>query len=139
VVTYYWLKTASAGPVKLELIDAAGAVKACAASDMERHAVDTEAINVQPVWEQPAAPLAADAGMHRFALKPPAGRFFGYGPAAALTGSCKGAIQEPHSNSPPDFSRRRDQLEPGNYTLRLTVDGHNYEQAVAIKPDPRLR
>ncbi|MBV8820451.1 MAG: hypothetical protein JO022_18980 [Acidobacteriaceae bacterium] len=138
VVVYYWLKDAAAGPVKLELVDAAGTVKACAASDAEVPAVDTEAINVQAVWEQPSPVPAQRAGMHRFALVPPAGRFFGYGPAAALTGACKGAIHEDAASQRPDFTRRRDRLEPGNYSVRMTVAGQTYERGVVLKPDPRL-
>jgi hypothetical protein len=28
-------------------------------------------------------------------------------------------------------------LQPGQYTVRLTVDGQTYNQPVTIKPDPR--
>lgn len=138
LVVYYWLKTAASGPVRLELVDAAGAVKACAASDAEVRAVDTESINVQAIWEQPSPVPAQRVGMHRFALAPPPGRFFGYGPATALSGACKGEIHEPGGNQRPDFTRRRDLLEPGNYTVRMTVGGQTYERAITMKPDPRL-
>ncbi len=68
VLAYYWLKTAAAQPLKLELLDSSGAVRACAASDTPVRAVDTETINVQAIWEQPAPPPSAAAGMHRYAL-----------------------------------------------------------------------
>ncbi len=74
VLVYYWLKSAAAGPMKLELLDAEGATHACAASDAPVHPVDTETINVQAIWEQPAQPPSAAAGMHRFALAPPPAR-----------------------------------------------------------------
>ena len=74
VVAYYWLKNAPSQPLKLELLDGAGAVRACAASDTPVRPVDTEGLNVQAIWMQPAAPPAATAGMHRFALGAPAGR-----------------------------------------------------------------
>ena len=74
VVAYYWLKTAAAQPLKLELLDGAGAVRACAASDTPVRPVDTETLNVQAIWEQPAQPPSAAAGMHRFALGGPSGR-----------------------------------------------------------------
>ena len=82
VVAYYWLKSAATQPLKLELLDGAGAVRACAASDTPVRPVDTEAINVQAIWEQPAPPPSAAAGMHRFALGGAAGR--GGGEAVAV-------------------------------------------------------
>lgn len=139
VLVYYWLKSAASGPVKLELLDSAGATRACAASDMEMHAVDTEKINVQAIWEQPAPPPSAAAGMHRFALSPPIGRFGGYGPAPVLTGACTGSIQTPSADQPATPPRRGpSRLQAGNYTLRLTVDGQAFTQPLTLKPDPRL-
>ncbi len=112
VVAYYWLNHAATGPLKLELIDQSGTVRASAASDAPVRPVDTEAINVEAKWLPPAAPPSAVAGMHRYALSRPAGRS-GFGRGAA-----------------PMF-------EPGEYSLRLTVDGHSYTQPVTIHADPR--
>jgi hypothetical protein len=78
-VAYYWLRTASTSPVKLELVDATGVVHACGGSDTPVKPVDTESINVQAIWQQPALPPSAAAGMHRFALGPPPVRGFGGG------------------------------------------------------------
>ena len=50
VLAYYWLKSPASQPVKIELVDGSGAVKACAASDTPVRPVDTEAINVQAIW-----------------------------------------------------------------------------------------
>src|ERR1017187_2994546 len=85
VLAYYWLKAAATQPLKLELVDGAGAVRACAASDTPVRPVDTEALNVQAIWQQPAQPPSAAAGMHRHSLGAPAGRGgggFGRGAAA---------------------------------------------------------
>jgi hypothetical protein len=68
VVAYYWLKTASAGPLKLELLDAGGVVRACSASDMPERQPNTETLNVQAIWDQPAPPPSAALGMHRFGI-----------------------------------------------------------------------
>ena len=147
VVTYYWLKTAANSPVKLELVDAKGTVRACAASDTPVKPVDTEAINVQAIWEQPAQPPSAAAGMHRVALGGTAGRggggFGGRGAAAAPPkDACTGDVLE----AAPAAGRggrgggrggRGGGLAPGQYTVRLTVDGQTYTQPVALKPDPR--
>ncbi|MGA9464536.1 MAG: hypothetical protein WBV28_17240, partial [Terracidiphilus sp.] len=56
VVVYYWLKSAAQGPVKLELVDESDKVDACLASDTPLKPVDTEAINVQAYWMEPAPP-----------------------------------------------------------------------------------
>ena len=82
VMAYYTLKDAAKEPVKLELVNSAGKVRACAASDMPAKEPDTEAINVQAVWEQPVQPPSALAGMHRFAIGGTSGRG-GFGRAAA--------------------------------------------------------
>ncbi len=68
VVAYYWLKTAASGPLKIELLDSNGGVRSCLASDTPVKPVDTEAINVQAIWEQSAMPPSAAAGMHRVSL-----------------------------------------------------------------------
>jgi hypothetical protein len=150
VLAYYWLKAAPSGPVKLELVGANGRVVACAASDTPVKPVDTEALNVQAIWQQPAEPPSAQAGMHRFALNVAAGRGFGggggggRGPAAApVHDACTGAIPEPArpargAGGGGGGGRGGTQgLQPGAYTVRMTVDGKTLTQPVTIKPDPR--
>jgi photosystem II stability/assembly factor-like uncharacterized protein len=160
VVAYYWLKTDAAKPLKLELVDGAGAVRACAASDTPVRPVDTETLNVQAIWEQPAQPPSAAAGMHRFALGGAAGRGGGGGglgrggggapvqdactPPAAATDA---AAANPSAGGRGGRGGRgggggggrggAGGLQPGQYTVRLTVDGQTYNQPVTIKPDPR--
>jgi hypothetical protein len=161
VVTYYWLKTAPAGPIKLELVDASGRVRVCAASDTPVKPVDTEAINVQAYWQVPAPPPSAQAGMHRFALNVPAQRFGGGGPREAAPepphdacymppapesaqprpsgnrGGQPGAAAGAQPGAQAGGRRQPPGLEPGAYTVRLTVDGQTYTQSVTLKPDPR--
>lgn len=79
VVAYYWLKTAARQPLKLELLDSSGVVRACAASDTPARPPDTETLNVQAIWMQPPMPPSADAGMHRHALGGGGGRGAGFG------------------------------------------------------------
>jgi hypothetical protein len=160
VVAYYWLKSAPAGPLKLELLDGSGAVRACAASDTPVRAVDTETLNVQAIWQQPAQPPSAAAGMHRFALGGAAGRGGGGGGfggrggnAAPVTDACtaRTADAAPAAQTAGRGGRGRGGrgggggggrgggggLQPGDYSVRLTVDGKSYTQSVAIKADPR--
>jgi photosystem II stability/assembly factor-like uncharacterized protein len=143
VLTYYWLKNAASQPVKIELVDGAGAVKACAASDTPVRPVDTEAINVQAIWEQPAPPPSAAAGMHRFAIGPSGGRGGGFGGRGAapppVKDACTGDVPAPAPTAGRGGrgGRGGGGLAPGPYTVRLTVDGQTYTQPVALKPDPR--
>jgi photosystem II stability/assembly factor-like uncharacterized protein len=144
VVIYYWLKSASTSPIKVELIDSKGAVRACAASDTPVKPVDTEAIIVQPIWEEPALPPSADAGMHRVALNVSGSRGFGGGGRAQAAPAPRDACSPPAGTPAAEPARpvrgqRRGPVEltPGSYTVRLTVDGQTYSQPATVKPDPR--
>jgi photosystem II stability/assembly factor-like uncharacterized protein len=144
VVAYYYLKSAAAGPLKLELVDANNVVRACLASDTPVKPVDTEAINVQAIWEQPAPPPSATAGVHRAALNVRPVRGFGgggggRGAPAPPADACNPSPAAPTNAAPQQQRRGRGPtgLRPGNYTVRMTVDGQTYSQPVSIKADPR--
>ncbi len=145
VVAYYWLKAPEMQPLKLELVDAGGVVRACAASDTPVRPVDTETLNVQAYWEQPAATPSVAAGMHRLALGAAPGRGAGgfgrRGAAAAPRDACTGEVPAPTGGGRGGFGgfggRGAPGLKPGEYTLRLVVDGKTYTQHVILKPDPR--
>jgi photosystem II stability/assembly factor-like uncharacterized protein len=145
VVAYYWLKSAAFGPLKIELLDGRGAVRACLASDTPVKPVDTEAINVQAIWEQPAEPPSAAAGMHRVALGAPSGRGGFGGGRGAVVAPPKDACTSDSPAAPPAGGRggrgggRRGNagLQPGDYSVRLTVNGQVLTQPVTMKPDPR--
>ncbi len=139
ILTYYWLKSAAAQPVKLEVVDSRGAVRACAASDTAVRAVDTETLNIQPVWAEPSQPPSAAAGMHRYALDAPSGRFgFGRPAAAPAKDSCTGVVVAPAPAGPGGRRSGQPALAAGEYSVRLTVDGQTYTQTVTIKQDPRI-
>jgi hypothetical protein len=148
VLAYYWLKMPAAGPLKLELLDKDGKVRACAASDTPVKPVDTEAINVQAVWMVPPPPPSAQAGMHRFALNVVVQRGFGGGGGGRNAGppSPRDACSPPPGTETPAAVQQQrggggrrgpQELAPGDYTVRLTVDGKVLTQPVTIKPDPR--
>ena len=141
VVAYYWLKNATQQPLKLELVDGSGVVRACAASDTPVRPVDTETLNVQAIWQQPAQPPSRLAGMHPFALGASAGRggggFGRGGGAAPVRDACTADAPAQPAGRGGRGGRGGGGLQPGSYTVRLTVDGQTYTQAVAVKPDPR--
>jgi len=141
-------------PPKIELLDGAGTVRAGTASDTPVRPPDTESLNVQAIWQQPAQPPSAAASMHRHALGGAAGRGAGGGGGFGRGG---GADPAPDACTPsggaPDAPAAVGRagrgvrggggrggaptLQPGQYTVRLTVYGQTYTQPVTIKPDPR--
>ena len=141
VLAYYWLKTPATQPVTIELVDGSGAVRACAASDTPVRPVDTETLNIETTWEQPAELPSTDAGMHRIALGAPSGRGFGFGGrgggAPPPKDSCTGVMESNSGGGRGGGRRGAVGLRPGQYTVRLKVDGQTYTQAVTVKPDPR--
>jgi hypothetical protein len=147
VVAYYWLRTGATQPLKLELLDSSGVVRACASSDTPVRPVDTETLNIQAIWVQPPQPPSAAAGMHRYALGGAAGRGFGgfgrgSGPppapdACTPSAGATNAQAATPARGPGGGRRGAPSLAPGEYTVRLTVDGQTYSQPVTIKPDPR--
>jgi hypothetical protein len=150
VVAYYWLKSPASGPLKIELLDANGGVRSCLASDTPVRPVDTETINVQAIWEQPAQPPSAAAGMHRVSLGAAAGR--GGGGGGFGRGGGAPAVQDactPAGGTPAPAAggrggrggggrgRGAGGLQAGQYTVRLTVNGQVLTQPVTMQPDPR--
>jgi photosystem II stability/assembly factor-like uncharacterized protein len=143
VLAYYWLPTAPGSPIKLELVDASGKVAACAASDTPVKPVDTEAINVQAYWEQPALPPSSEPGMHRVALNVASSRRFGPGGGQQLSPPIDACHPEGKTVPSPETptggpGRGVPSLEPGEYQVRLTLDGQTLTQPVTIKADPRM-
>ena len=113
------------------------------ASDTPVKPVDTEQINVQAYWLQPVPPPSAEPGMHRVALNVASPRGSGFGrrtPPQPPVDACHPAGTKPEPAPAPGtgFARGPMSLEPGNYTVKLTVDGQSLTQPVTILPDPRM-
>jgi hypothetical protein len=140
VIAYYWLKSAPQSPIKLDLVDAAGKVAACVASDTPVVPVDTEAINVQAYWLEPTPPPSSAPGMHRIALNVTPARGFGRRAAPTPVDACHPAgasAAQPQAPVMMGPGHEAAGLEPGAYTVRLTVDGKTLTRPVTILPDPR--
>ncbi len=140
VIAYYWLKSEPHASIKLELVDASGKVAACLASDTPVKPVDTEAIIVQAYWEQPTPPPSTAPGMHRVALNIVSPRGFGGGraPSPPPADACHPAGSTATPATPPAPGRGMPSLEPGAYTVRLTVDGQTLTKPATVLPDPRM-
>src|SRR5262249_6988107 len=115
-------------PVTLEILDSTGRVVRKYSSDDKAQAPNPS-LNVPTYWIRPFQPLPATAGMHRFiwdlhaATGEGGGRFGGEYPISAIYMDTPGAQGE--------------WMPPGTYTVKLTVDGQSYTQALLVRPDPR--
>jgi photosystem II stability/assembly factor-like uncharacterized protein len=122
----YYLKSASSGPVTLEILDGRGGVVRHYSSSDPAPAVNVNALAVNLVWSRPAEALPAGAGAHRwvwdFRPDPPAGGRGRGGRGGGGGGGGRGGL-------PP--------VAPGGFSVKLTVSGQSYTQPLTLRPDPR--
>ena len=129
-ILYYYLKSAAAGAMTLEVLDAESKAVAHFSSD-DKAPPPNPQLNVPTYWLRPFQPLAAGAGMHRFiwdlhgtpAAGGRGGRGGGEPPISAIY------MDTPVNEGP--------WLPAGQYTVKLTVNGQSYTQPLLVKPDPR--
>ncbi len=123
----YWLKSASSAPVILEILNASGQTLRRYSSEDRIPPRNPDTLNVQAIWVPVPEPLPATAGMHRWIwdlrATPTAGSG-GRGGGGFGGGGGRGGAAT---------------LQPGTYTVKLTVAGKSYTQPLVVKPDPRLR
>ncbi|HYK09350.1 MAG TPA: twin-arginine translocation signal domain-containing protein [Gemmatimonadales bacterium] len=121
----YYLKSAPATPVTLEILDSTGTSLETFTNAPAENAGgggqggQPQGIpNTTALWRVPPAPFSAAAGMHRVAWDPNAGR--------RRRGPRGGANQPP----PPKL--------PGTFTAKLTVNGQTQTKSFMVRPDPRI-
>lgn len=143
----YYLAADASGPVELDILDAAGEVVRSYSSDdpdLDPHpAIDHEQYErlcqAEPTtvfcrfplyWPAPPMTISTDAGMHRVSWDLHY-QAVGEGGEEALeaTGAVPGRTY-PAASAP--------WAPPGEYTVRLTVNGKRYEQPLALRLDPRV-
>jgi photosystem II stability/assembly factor-like uncharacterized protein len=113
----YYLKSAPASPVRLEILDMQGSTVAAFSSDGSTITPEGRGgrgarggiPNISPLWEPQPEPFSAAPGFHRIPWSPSTG---GRGGGAPITGS---------------------------FTVRLTVDGQTFTQPLKMNADPRLK
>jgi photosystem II stability/assembly factor-like uncharacterized protein len=122
----YYLKEAAQQEVVLEILDAAGKLVRRFSSLDKPYPIP--AVNIPLYWIRPQQILGAGKGSHRFVWdmhytpfnEPPS-----Y-PIAAV-----------YQNTAPDPTSPW--VMPGNYTVKLTVDGQSFTQPLRINMDPRVK
>jgi photosystem II stability/assembly factor-like uncharacterized protein len=127
-ILYYNLKSPASTPVTLEIFDSAKKLVRRYSSDDKPDPIDP-AVNVPTYWIRPVSIPAATAGLHRFVwdLCYPA-------PDAIDHDYPISAIYRDTPRSPAGVLAL-----PGEYTVKLTVNGKSYTQPLTVKMDPRVK
>ncbi len=147
----YYLPADAAGPVVLDVLDAAGqVVRSYSSSDPVLEpdpALDPAAYDMvcrrKPsatdcglplYWPGPQQRLLARAGMHRFEWDLRYQPITAENPAEAGDVDATGAV--PHRSV---HSAATPWAPPGHYVVRLTVDGRSFTQPLTLRLDPRVK
>ncbi len=131
----YYLKTATSGPVTLEVFDSAGKFVRRYSSTDPVVIPDPATAPVPLYWYRPPRVLSIAAGMHRFfwdmRYQPLPGGGGGRGGGGGLPMQAIAHDTAPASNAP--------WVAPGRYAVKLTVNGQSYSQPITVKIDPRVK
>jgi photosystem II stability/assembly factor-like uncharacterized protein len=125
----YYLKERATGPVTLEIVDAAGKPVRRYSSADKPAPVNEQGLAIATYWIRPTRLPSAEAGMQRFVwdlhYPPPEGGRRSY-PLAAIVHDTPSTPRGPWAL-------------PGEYTVKLTVDGRTVTQRLTLKMDPRVK
>jgi hypothetical protein len=122
----YYLKNSSNNEVTLEILDAAGnSIRKYSSNDKP---CAIPAVDIPLYWVRPQQILSAAAGPHRFMWD------MHYTP---LEGPPSFPIAAVYKNTAPDPTSPW--VMPGNYTIKLTVNGKAYTQTLTVQMDPRVK
>jgi photosystem II stability/assembly factor-like uncharacterized protein len=128
----YALGADAAGPVTLEILDAAGKLVRRYSSEDKVELPTPEAAPLPMYWYRPPQVLRATAGMHRFTWdmhwQPLAG---GGGRGGGLPMAAVAHNTAPGPNSI--------WAAPGDYVVRLTANGKAITQPLKLRMDPRVK
>jgi photosystem II stability/assembly factor-like uncharacterized protein len=127
----YYLAEGSSKPVTLEILDVDNhLVRRFSSSDKPEPMEKIAAANPIPMyWVRPQQVLSAEKGMHRFVWD------MHYPPPEALNREFPiSAIVHDTPQLPLGAWAM-----PGNYTVKLTIDGKAYTQPLTIRMDPRIK
>jgi photosystem II stability/assembly factor-like uncharacterized protein len=123
----YYLKAAPTGPITLQIFDSNGKLVRRYSSADKIPQVNAKELDIPAAWVHRPEPLSAASGMHRFVWDlhyPSAGGGRGRGGMAAM------AAMFGFGGGP--------WVLPGEYTVKLEVNGQTAEQPLTVKMDPRV-
>jgi photosystem II stability/assembly factor-like uncharacterized protein len=127
----YHLKGAASGPVVLEILDSSNKLVRRYSSEDKPESIEAigKEVNIPTYWIRPEQILSTRPGMQRFVwdlhYAPPEGERPEF-PIAAIYGDTARNPLGPWAL-------------PGNYTVKLTVNGRSYTQPLTVKMDPRVK
>jgi hypothetical protein len=124
----YYLKSAPTGPVTLEVFDSKGRLVRRYSSADKPEAVNEENLEIPSYWIRPPQILSAEGGGHRFVWD------LHYSPPAGPRRYPMTALLHDTPSEPMGIW-----ATPGEYIVRLTVDGKRYERNLTVKMDPRIK
>lgn len=124
----FYLGAATAGPVTLEIRDAAGQVVRRYSSSDAVPLIDPM-LAVPAYWVRPAKGLPGNPGMHRFLWD------LHYTPIPGLKPSY--GIAAVYRNTPPEPTSPW--VMPGKYSMVLTANGKSYRQDLTVLMEPRVK
>jgi photosystem II stability/assembly factor-like uncharacterized protein len=115
----YYLKEDSSSPIQLEIFASDGKLVQRFASDEKLYRTAPTSVPFTMNWVHDPQSLPSEAGTHRF-------------------------IWDLHSALPPGMPRSHHLpagpwVVPGEYTVKLTVNGKSSTQPLTVKPDPRSK
>lgn len=114
----YSLASTPAKPIELSIYDANGKLVRSYSSADKAPKPDVAKINMTPDWFREPVVLETTPGLHRFVWP------LRYAPPAALS----------HGNAYADGAW----APPGQYTVKLTVNGKTYSEPLTVVHDPRV-
>jgi photosystem II stability/assembly factor-like uncharacterized protein len=125
----YYVASKPSAPVTLEIFDHLGKSVRKFSSDDKPEPVNEREMNVPTYWFRAPKVLSGEPGMHRWVwdlhLSPPGALSHDY-PISAVFHDTPRYPLGPW-------------VMPGAYSVKLTVDGKTYTQALTVKLDPRVK
>ncbi|HET9743709.1 MAG TPA: glycoside hydrolase [Terriglobales bacterium] len=124
----YFLAPGVSGPVVLEINDSTGKLVRRFASTDPVPQIDPR-LEVPDYWVRPSQALSAEPGLHRFLWD------MHYAPISGMRAQYPIAAVF-HNTAPAPTSPW---VMPGQYTVKLTVNGQTYSQPLTVTMDPRVK
>jgi photosystem II stability/assembly factor-like uncharacterized protein len=126
-ILYYRLAN-DASQVTLEILDAQGKLVRRYSSTDQPEKIDENQLAYPSYWFRPQRVLSAKAGMHRWTWNLHYSAPEGFPKSYPMTAIYRDTPPEPDGPT----------ALPGQYTVKLTVDGKTFTQPLTLKMDPRV-
>jgi len=127
----YHLKSAATGPVLIEVFDSSNKLVRRYSSGDKPDDIDAigKEVNIPTYWIRPSQIPPATTGMQRFVWDLHYAPLEGSRPEYPISATYRDTPRNPLGPW----------VLPGEYTVRLTVNGQSYSQPLSVKMDPRVK